>query len=89
VLAIGSLGALPRIHNNLSNVKGLVEFAGGLITSDCNDAGMAAGWAGFGRLTRIPSIWFHGDNDLFSPETWQRSHRRPSGQGFRISVVVK
>ena len=73
------------------NVKGLIEFAGGMATSDCNDPGqaMAAGVAEFGRVTRIPSIWFHGDNDLlFPPEIWRRNYQRYTAAGGTAELVA-
>jgi dienelactone hydrolase len=73
------------------NVKGLIEFAGGIMTSDCNDPGqgMAAGVAEFGSFTRIPSIWFHGDNDhLFPPEIWRRNYQRYTAAGGQAELVA-
>jgi dienelactone hydrolase len=73
------------------NVKGLIEFAGGLITSDCSDPGpgMAVGLAEFGHLTRIPTIWFHGDNDLlFPPEIWRRNYPRYTSAGGQAELVA-
>ena len=51
------------------SVKGLVNFAGGLKNESCG------GWQSdlyrtaedFGRETKVPTIWFYGDNDSFFP----------------------
>lgn len=54
-------------------VKGLVNFAGGLRQESCPNwkAGLAGGAASYARGTRLPSIWFYGDNDsYFDPETF-------------------
>lgn len=49
------------------SVKGLVNFAGGLKNESCG------GWQSdlyrtaedFGKATKVPTIWFYGDNDSF------------------------
>jgi len=49
------------------SVKGLVNFAGGLKNENCS------GWQSdlyrtaedFGKETKVPTIWFYGDNDSF------------------------
>lgn len=50
-----------------TSIKGLVNFAGGLRKDQCpgwqNDLIRASG--AFGKLTKIPTIWFYGDNDSF------------------------
>jgi dienelactone hydrolase len=81
-LALGSLG--------VPNVKGLVVFAGGVRTSDCDNVDnsliVAAGL--FGARTAIPSIWFYGDNDsLFPPSTWRGMHRRYTAAGGHAELV--
>ncbi len=51
------------------SVKGLVNFAGGLKNESCG------GWQSdlyrtaedFGKETKVPTIWFYGDNDSFFP----------------------
>ena len=63
-----ALGAL-----NYPGVRGLVNFAGGLRQSNCpgweSVLGRSAG--AYGKETRLPSLWFYGDNDsYFSPETF-------------------
>ena len=73
------------------NVKGLVEFAAGMATSDCGDPdqGMAAGLTEFGSVSRLPSIWFHGDNDLlFPPETWRRNYQNYTAAGGQAELVA-
>lgn len=54
-------------------VVGLINFAGGVKPSDCPtpESSLAAAAGSFGEHTKIPSIWFYGDNDkVFSPSTW-------------------
>jgi dienelactone hydrolase len=72
-------------------VKGLINFAGGVRASDCRDQdrSMAAGMAQFGRLTKVPSIWFYGDNDrLFPPATWRADFAAYTAAGGRADLVA-
>ena len=55
-------------------VKGLVNFAGGMRESDCDnqDRALFDGARDFGAHARAPSIWLYGENDLlFPPATWR------------------
>ena len=65
-LAFGSQG--------YPGVKGLVNFAGGVRQDQCPNwkEALAGAAAGYARDTRLPSIWFYGDNDsYFDPATWR------------------
>lgn len=59
-------------------VRGLVNFAGGLRQETCVawEAGLARAFAAYGARTRVPSLWFYGDNDSYwSRPTWEAMHR--------------
>ena len=82
-LAVGALG--------LSNVVGLVNFAGGLRQENCNgwERSLADAIASYARTTIAPSLWFYGDNDsYFTPETWQRMHDQYVAAGGRARLVA-
>jgi dienelactone hydrolase len=62
-------------------VRGLINFAGGLRQEQC------AGWesvlgramGSYGKDTKIPSLWFYGDNDSYwTPDTWRNMFTRYS-----------
>jgi dienelactone hydrolase len=62
---------------NYPGVRGLVNFAGGLRQEQC------AGWEGtlaraagsYGAETKLPSLWFYGENDsFFSPYTFRQMY---------------
>ncbi len=60
-----------------AGVRGLVNFAGGLRQESCaawqNTLMRAAG--GFGADSKLPSLWFYGDNDsYFRPPVWRGMH---------------
>lgn len=82
-----ALGAL-----NVPNVKGLVNFNGGIRESDCKpgDSSLIASAAEFGARTRIPSIWFYGENDeLFPVPVWRgmyESYTRAGGHAELVDV---
>lgn len=81
-LAFGTLGA--------PNVKALVNFNGGLRFSDCSagDSALLMGAAQFGAATKIPSVWFYGENDeFFSPALWHGMYDRYTRNGGHAELV--
>ncbi len=65
-MALGSL--------ELPNVAGPVNFAGGLRQESCNgwESALAAAMASYAMTTKVPSLWFYGDNDsCFAPAVWR------------------
>ena len=62
-------------------VLGLVNFAGGLRQETCPgwESVLARAFGNYGKKTKIPSLWFYGDNDSYwSKDTWQAMHARYS-----------
>jgi dienelactone hydrolase len=84
-----ALGAL-----NIPNVKGLINFNGGIRESDCitGDTSLVAAAEDFGASARIPSIWFYGRNDgLFPVKVWRamyNGYTRSGGQAELVDVGV-
>ena len=69
----------------------LVNFAGGLRQEGClgweNNLIKAIGE--YGAATRLPSIWFYGDNDsYFAPFIWQGAFDRYMAAGGRAELVA-
>lgn len=82
-LAFGSLGD--------ARVKGLLNFAGGMGISNCEETGpvLARGAERFASTTRAPSIWFYGDNDsIFAKPVWQYMHERYTAWGGQAQLVA-
>jgi dienelactone hydrolase len=80
-----ALGAL-----NVPNVRGLINFNGGVRESDCDagDNSLVEGAAKFGAATKIPSIWFYGDNDPFFPvPVWRAMYDSYTRNGGHAEVV--
>jgi len=82
-LALGTL--------NIPNVKGLINFAGGLKESDCanSEQSMAVAAAYDGAHTTIPSIWFYGSNDkVFSEPTWRTAYAGYTAAGGAAKLMA-
>ena len=81
-LAVGAL--------NVPNVTALINFNGGVRESDCyaGDSSLVRGAAKFGATTKIPSIWFYGDNDRFFPvPVWRAMYDAYTGSGGPAQIV--
>jgi dienelactone hydrolase len=81
-LALGSL--------SVPNVKAVVNFNGGLRFSDCKsgDGALLSGAARFGAATKIPSVWFYGDNDeYFQVALWRGMYDRYIRNGVHAELV--
>jgi dienelactone hydrolase len=72
-------------------VKGLVNFAGGLRQEQCPSwkEQLSSAAAGYAKDTRLPSLWFYGDNDsYFDVPTWQAMHREYKAAGGQARLVA-
>ena len=88
--SMGGWNTLVFGASNPSDVKGLLNFAGGVKESDCSkpDASLISAAGELGKQTRLPSIWFYGDNDqIFSAATWQGMYRRYTAAGAHAELV--
>jgi dienelactone hydrolase len=71
-------------------VKGIINFAGGLRSNQCNsqDQAMWQAMAEFGREAHIPSLWFYGERDeLFPKAVWQTDYERFTQAGGQARLV--
>ncbi len=76
---------------NYPGVKGLINFAGGLRQEGCAawERGLAAGAAAYAQETRVPTIWFYGDNDsYFSPTVFRPMHEHYTAAGGQAKLVA-
>ena len=82
-LAFGSL--------KYPGVKGLINFAGGLRQEGCAgwESTLARAAGSFGGNTRLPSLWFYGDNDsYFSVNTYSDMFKRYTEAGGPARLVA-
>ena len=89
--SFGGWNTLALGANRPANVMGLINFNGGLRTSDCAhaDRALVDGAGEFGRRTFIPSIWFYGDNDsLFPSALWRAMLQRYLSVGARAELIA-
>lgn len=76
---------------NYPGVRGLVNFAGGLRQDQCPgwESALARAAGGYGKGTRVPSLWFYGDNDsYFSPDTFRRMFDNYVAAGAPAKLVA-
>ncbi len=76
---------------NYPGVRGLVNFAGGLRQDHCPSwqAALAGAAASYAKETRLPSLWFYGDNDsYFDPNTYRRMHEQYQAAGGQARLVA-
>jgi len=65
----GGLASLAYGSLANPNIKGIINFAGGLKVSSKPrwDIEMAEAFGNFAKTTKVPSIWFYTENDSFFP----------------------
>jgi dienelactone hydrolase len=71
-------------------VKGIINFVGGLRSNRCDaqDAAMWEAMAEFGREARVPSLWFYGERDqLFPEKVWRTDYERFTQAGGHARLV--
>lgn len=69
----------------------LVNFAGGLRQENCTawQQNLVRAIGDYGAETKLPSLWFYGDNDsYFSPFVWRGAHERYTLAGGRADLVA-
>lgn len=72
-------------------VKGLVDFAGGLRQEWCTDwqGGLVSAAGAYGAETRLPALWFYGDNDSYWPtRTWRAMFDNYVSHGAKARLVA-
>ena len=74
-----------------SSVKGLVNFAGGLRQPDCIgwQLTLARAAASYAKDTKLPSLWFYGDNDsFFTKEVYTEMFARYSKENPQAQLIA-
>jgi dienelactone hydrolase len=93
VVAGGSFGGWNTLAYGMLNrpeVKGLINFAGGALISNCHMQGLRLDLAveHFGKGTQRPSLWIYGDNDsMFSADVWHSMYDRYVAAGGKAELV--
>lgn len=88
--SMGGWNTLVFGGQNPPDVKGLLNFAGGVKESDCSkpDESLISAAGELGAHARLPTIWFYGDNDqIFSEATWRAMYSRYTAAGGHAELV--
>lgn len=85
----GGLTAMAFATHDFPGVKGVLNFAGGLRTEGCAwQASLVRAFGTYGGQTRIPSLWFYGENDsYFNHELAGRMHQAYTNGGGKATLV--
>jgi dienelactone hydrolase len=86
----GGLTAIALGTLNPPGVRGLVNFAGGLKETGCYwQSALVLAFQRYGARTKLPSLWFYGDNDsYFPPSVWKDMYARYTGSGGNARLVA-
>ncbi|MGI4855764.1 MAG: alpha/beta hydrolase family protein [Janthinobacterium lividum] len=73
VIAGASQGGLATLAYGVqpgAGVRGLINFVGGLRQDSCEpwQQAMSDAFQDYGQRSRLPTLWFYGDNDLLWPQ---------------------
>jgi dienelactone hydrolase len=88
----GGLTALAVGARNPEGVRGTINFAGGLRFSGSGclwENALAQAFASYGARSKLPSLWFYGDNDsFFPPELWKELEQKYRAAGGNVRLVA-
>ena len=87
----GGLTTLAYGIEPAAGVKLLVNFAGGLRQSNCTswESTLIRAFSDYGEKTKLPSIWFYGDNDsYFQPFLWREAFERYNKNGGQAELIA-
>jgi dienelactone hydrolase len=89
--SFGGWNTLALGTMDVSGVRGLVSFAGGMDESDClfSSRALINAAGELGAHSKLPSIWFFGDNDkVFSRDTWHAMYERYVSAGGSAELIA-
>ena len=89
----GGLTTLALGSMNITGVRGLVNFAGGLRIESCQwESSLKLAFEKYATQTRLPSLWFYGDNDSYwgsqLPHELLRKYNEAGGQATMVSFGI-
>lgn len=76
---------------NHPGVQGLINFAGGLRQDNCTawEFTLIRAFGAYARETRLPSLWFYGDNDSYwQPWLYREMHQSYVNAGGQARLVA-
>jgi dienelactone hydrolase len=93
ILVVGqSTGGLTAIASGkvaFPGVRGVINFAGGVRNASCNwERALVDAFASYGKDSKLPSLWFYGDNDSFwGAELPKIMHEKFTAAGGKAQLV--
>ena len=88
----GGLTAMALGARNPAGVRGIINFAGGLkfTSSGCIwENSLAQAFARYGARSKLPTLWFYGDNDsYFPPEVFRDLHEKYLAAGGKAQLFA-
>ena len=87
----GGLATLAYGEDPVPGTRLVVNFAGGVREPGCAgwESALVEAFGELGRASRLPSLWFYGDNDShFPPEVWRAAHERHTAAGARATLAA-
>lgn len=88
----GGLTTMALGSRNPPGVRALINFAGGLRYTGTGciwENSLAQAFARYGERSKLPSLWFYGDNDsYFPPAVWKELEARYRAAGGNVRVVA-
>jgi dienelactone hydrolase len=94
--SMGGLTSTATAASNPDGVVGYINFAGGTggdggraPKHSCGSQQMEALMSGYGKTTRVPSLWLYAENDMYWGAEWPRAwHGAFSAGGSRTTFVM-
>ncbi|MYM93788.1 dienelactone hydrolase family protein [Duganella vulcania] len=87
----GGLTAIAAGSHNISGVRGVINFAGGVNSrSHCDwQAALISAFKAYGAVSTTPTIWFYGANDRhFGPRLAADMYAAYTGAGGKAQLVA-
>lgn len=87
----GGLTAIAAGSHNISGVRGVINFAGGVNSrSKCDWQGaLVDAFKNYGARSKVPTLWFYGANDShFGPKLAEDLYAAYTGAGGKAQLVA-
>lgn len=87
----GGLTAIAAGSHNISGVRGVINFAGGVNSrSKCDWQGaLVDAFKAYGARSKVPTLWFYGANDAhFGPKLAEELYAAYTGAGGKAQLVA-
>lgn len=88
----GGIAAIAAGARNPRSVRGIINFAGGIKRTETGctwERSLVDAFAAYGGESKIPSLWFYGDNDSYwGPDLPRKMHEAYLAAGGKARLVA-